>query len=427
MRVAVSIGILCALLTSGHQVANGAAAVGEAAASETVTSITCPSSLQRRIDRAAPGSTLEVPACIYRETIRIDKPLVLVTDGATIDGGRIRKYGIVVTADDVVIQGFEVRRTRNPAQEGAIQVRDSNRFTLRGAYVHNSGGACISIVGGSGHVIAHSTLAYCAQEGFHLSRVTNTRVAYNRIHHNNPDSRFDMEWEAGGGKASHSSGLTFVGNEVYRNRGPGLWCDLDCRNVVYRENRVRHNRWAGIMFEISDGARIVHNRVWENGWGKRTWGWGAGILISSSRNAEVAYNTVAWNADGISVVSQDRSDSYAFEPGVSTWNRVTRVRVHDNAVYLDPQRTDRSDKFAVGWIQDWAGVMFRTRSHNVGAHNSYWYGSPEPTRRFAWRDSVSRLRSFNWTPGEAGGVYMTPGQRDRRLACVGVPLRPQTH
>src|SRR5262249_49457124 len=41
---------------------------------------TCSTSLQSQIDAAPSGSTLSLPACIYRETISINKPLTL--DGA---------------------------------------------------------------------------------------------------------------------------------------------------------------------------------------------------------------------------------------------------------------------------------------------------------------------------------------------------------
>ena len=129
-----------------------------------------------------------------------------------------------------------------------------NRFTLRNTYVHNTGGACISISGGSGHQILDSELAYCAQEGFHLSGVVDTLVARNAIHHNNPNRAYDPGWEAGAGKAGGARRLTFEANRVYANRGPGLWCDVDCRDVTFRGNRIHHNENAGIYFEISNGA-----------------------------------------------------------------------------------------------------------------------------------------------------------------------------
>jgi parallel beta-helix repeat protein len=94
-------------------------------------------------------------------------------------------------------------------------------------------------------------------------------------------------------KITRSEDLTVDQNEVDRNGGPGLWCDIDCTNAAFTNNRVHHNTRAGIMFEISHYGTITGNAAWENGWGKRSWVWGAGILVSTSDNTEVAHNVVA--------------------------------------------------------------------------------------------------------------------------------------
>jgi parallel beta-helix repeat protein len=387
----------------------------------------CNRTLQEIIDAAGAGTVVQVPACVYRETVYITKSLVLRASGATVDGEGIRTYGVVVTADDVTLSGLEVQRTTNGPQDGAIRVRSSNQFTLRDANVHDAAGACISISGGFGHRIENSVLAHCGQEGFHLTRVSDVVMAGNQIHHNNASHAYDMEWEAGGGKASHSQHLTFDSNEVYSNGGPGLWCDLDCHDVTYTNNRLHHNDWAGIMFEISDGAVISGNQAWENGWAKTTWGWGAGILIASSRNVDVSNNTVAWNGDGISVISQDRSSSYAYQPGVSTWNDVVNINVHDNYVIVAPRSSETSDTFLTGWLQDWGGVMFDGASRNLGTRDRYWDATAEPSSRFAWNGSISRLADFNATPGEEDGVYISNGERDAVLQATGMPTSGEPH
>jgi parallel beta-helix repeat protein len=391
----------------------------------------CPPSLQALVDGAPSGSTLNVPACTFTETVTITKPLTLTTNGARVDGQGVRTYGFVVKADDVTIDGFEVTGTTNSAQRGAVQVRESIRFTLRNAHIHHTGGACISIAEGSGHQILDSELAYCEQEGFHLTKVSDTLLARNRIHHNNPNYAYKSSWEAGGGKATRSERLIFEANEVYANRGPGIWCDLDCQDVIIRGNRVHHNEKAGIYFEISDGALIEGNLAWENGWNKMSWGWGGGIVVSSSRNAEVRNNVVAWNADGISVISQDRTNTSRYVPGVSTWNEVVGNHVHNNDIILAPQPSDESDKFMLAWLQDWSGgVMFDPGSDNRGHDNRYWNARDEPSTRFAWgtgRSGVFRfLSDFNATPGESAGRYLTPGERDALLARFGIPPAPQS-
>ena len=379
------------------------------------TSGPCPASLQSLIDSAASGSTLAVPACTYRESVRIPKPLTLVTKGGKVDGEGIRTYGFVVAANDVTIDGFEITRTTNPAQDGAVRSRDVDRFTLRNAHIHHTGGACVSVARGSGHRIVDSELAYCAQEGFHITGVADMVVARNRIHHNNPNAQFDTGWEAGGGKATAVRGLVFEGNQSWSNIGPGLWCDIDCRSVVFRNNRVWGNSEAGIFFEISNGALIEGNQAWENGWRHTGWGWGAGILVSSSRNVEIRRNVVAWNADGVSIISQNRSG----------WTDVINISVHHNDIVLGPRTWDPSDKFLLGWLQDHAGVMYNAASNNSGHSNRYWHSQPEPTwARFDWAGPKSRLSDFNATPGESDGRYLTNSEKDAVLGNYALPLNP---
>ena len=95
---------------------------------------------------------------------------------------------------------------------------------------------------------------------------------------------------------------------VYDNGEKGLWLDVSCFNATISNNRVHDNDTAGIMDETSTNTKINGNAAWANGFGRygAVWGWGAGILVSSSKAAEVWDNTVAWNYAGISVISQDR-------------------------------------------------------------------------------------------------------------------------
>lgn len=378
----------------------------------------CPASLQRLVDQATAGSTVTVGPCIFRETVNIGKPLTVITVGGKVDGEGSRTHAFVVSADDVTIDGFEITRTTNPAQDGAVRVRNASRFKLRNAHIHHTGGACISIAGGSGHRVLNSELAYCEQEGFHLPSITDSVIARNRIHHNNPNNRYSSGWEAGAGKlSSGAKRVTFENNEVYANVGWGLWADYVDGGIVFRGNRIHHNTRGGIHFEISTGALIEGNAVWENGWGHTTWGWGAGIVISSSRNVEVRDNVVAWNGDGIAVVSQNRGGAA---------NTVANVHVHHNAVAIAPQPSDSSASSLLAWQEDWNGVMHNSASNNRGGLNRYWHPNPEPGSRFEWDGTIGRLTTFNATPGEEGGAYLTLSARDAVLSAAGIPLRPIT-
>src|SRR5205814_6397300 len=50
----------------------------------------CGTSLQAQVDAATPGSTVSVPACVYRETVNVNKPLTLAGQpGAEIRGSDV--------------------------------------------------------------------------------------------------------------------------------------------------------------------------------------------------------------------------------------------------------------------------------------------------------------------------------------------------
>jgi parallel beta-helix repeat protein len=174
---------------------------------------------------------------------------------------------------------------------------------------------------------------------------------------------------------------------------------------VVTNNRVHHNDRDGIFFEISSGARIEGNSVWNNGSGFAAWGYGAGITISSSDRAQVRGNVVAWNARGISVISQDRN--------LKPHNNNT---VTDNVVVAA-----RGDKVA-GWYDDHGGSLYSSANGNSGSGNRYWVGSAEPSSgRFEWSGARTTLAAYNATRGEEGATYLSTGERDAILGGAGIP------
>ncbi len=258
----------------------------------------------------------------------------------------------------------------------------------------------------------------------------------NKLHDNNTEDTYNMNWGAGGEKTTLNTGLlTFNFNEVYGNHGPGLWCDISCRNVTYSNNIVHDNIASGIMYEISDGGKIFGNKVWNNGIDSSGYGWGPGILLSSSANTEVYNNVVAWNADGISVISQQRCPTVTPDCP-DWWNKSIGNYIHDNSIIKNAKNTGGYwDNLALAWLQDGNGVMSIPASNNRGANNKYWYDQPESffstinSPQFAWSTDPAHttyfsLVDFNATPGEKGGRYLTNTEKDTILAQNLMPNCP---
>jgi parallel beta-helix repeat protein len=339
---------------------------------------------------------VNVVSCSFKERVTISKQLTLI--GGTIDGTGL---GVAL-------------------QDGALTVRAAD-VVVQHVRVLGSGGAGIRIEGDRVRV-EDSEFDHNIQEGYSVD-ANDTLFLRTHFHHNNEARTVDPDWEAGGGK-SHGERNTFDGCESDHNGGPGIWFDTWYPTpyppdrsfnpgTVVKNCRV-HDNEAGIMYEVSDGATITDNVVWGNGWVSRGWFWSAGILISSSRNVEVARNIVAFNLDGISVLSQGRPDL----PG-----NTVNVNVHDNVVIQgadDP--TDTSDKAILAFEQDWSGGIWDAASNNRGSNNRFWSVYPEPRwSRFVWNGSVDTLAKLNATPAGGGSTYLSTAEKDAILASAGIP------
>src|SRR5262249_30354204 len=227
----------------------------------------------------------------------------------------------------------------------------------------------------------------------------------NRITGNNTRN-YDAGATASGAKFLWVNGLTVDGNEVDNNNGRGLWTDTGVQNATFTNNRLHDNRLNGLFLESSHYLTVTGNVAWYNGWGGAGWAWGGGITLSSSDHADVSGNTVAWNADGITVISQSRSDD---APHIEN-------NVHDNTIAMDPPTSD-SSAYATGWVMDWSGILFNASSNNRGANNHYWYPWVENGQvRFGWNGTKSKLMDYELTPAETSVSYLNTAQKDTALA-----------
>jgi len=123
------------------------------------------SPLQAAVDAAPPGQTVRVSPGVYKEMVRITKPLTLLCEsGAVIDGEGIRDNGIAILQErapetgqllhgdisNITISGCEIRNTREAAiiigADDDIPVSAApHDITIQGNNIHNfdcTGPAC---------------------------------------------------------------------------------------------------------------------------------------------------------------------------------------------------------------------------------------------------------------------------------------------
>lgn len=208
------------------------------------------------------------------------------------------------SAADVSISHLTVEKYASAAQRGAIHAREGAGWTVENCEVRLNSGAGVSV--GTGSRVRNCNIHHNGQIGIE-GNGKDIRIEDNRIWSNNIHG-FDATWEAGGVKIAKSIGVVFRGNHVHDNNGPGLWCDIDCHNVVYEENLVENNRDVGIFHEISFKAVIRKNVLRHNGSAARGWFWGADIVLAASQDVQVFDNTliVAPGLCGIMLIDQGR-------------------------------------------------------------------------------------------------------------------------
>jgi hypothetical protein len=295
----------------------------------------------------------------------------------------VASFAFESTATDVSISNVTVEKFSSAAQKGAIHAREGARWTIENCDVRLNSGAGISI--GTGSRVRTCDIHHNGQIGIE-GHGRGIHIEDNRIWSNNIYG-FDPAWEAGGVKIAESDGVMFRRNHVHDNNGPGLWCDIDCYNVVYEENLVENNQGSGIFHEISFNAVIHKNTLRHNGGGDRSWFWGADITIAASQDVEVSDNTVTVAAGGCGIMLIDqgrRSDNgrrYKTRNNVIRGNEMTFEGAACAGGASDTKPDDQN--FAI-----------IANGNNQFDGNTYRVGRTSEPARFVWGQDVTDWDRF---------------------------------
>ena len=277
--------------------------------------------LQARIDAAPRGSTLVVPAAVYRGSIVVHGPLTIVGErGATIDGGG-RGSVVTISGNNVVLRGFTIRNSGRDVTEEAAGVKitgsnhriESNEIVDVYFGIHIGDGAG-NVVDGNrirpgkqygarpGHAVnawhlRHSRISgnhiAAARDGIYLSFTERVDVIGNVVE----DCRYGLH-------SMYSQEARFENNEATGNLlGAAL---MMSERLVLKDNRIRQHREGvaayGVLLKdigdlIAEGNEITSNRI--------------GIYAESvpsdpRREAVFAGNVIAGNEVGLALQSTAR-------------------------------------------------------------------------------------------------------------------------
>jgi parallel beta-helix repeat protein len=357
------------------------------------------------------------PACDRPEALFLDdRPLSKVSSRRELAGGTVyvdyahgriylfddptnrkveltaARFAFESAAADVSIGHMTVEKFASVAQKGAIHAREGARWSIENCEVRLNSGAGISV--GTGSRVRNCNVHHNGQIGIEGNgkdiQVENCRIWSNNVY------GFDPTWQAGGVKIALSDGLAFRGNHVHDNHGPGLWCDIDCRNVIYEGNLVKNNQFSGIFHETSFNAVIRKNVLQNNGWGDRGWFWGADITVAASQNVEVTGNKVSVipGGCGIMLIDQGRrrrdGGLYKTRDNVVSANEMTFEGGACAGGVSDTKPQDEN----YGIISD---------GNNRFDGNTYRVGRPGEPARFVWGNEVTDWEGFRRRGLEGSG------------------------
>lgn len=268
-------------------------------------------------------------------------------------------YAFVGTASDVLISNLTIEKFASPAQHGAIDGDFSINWIVQNNIVRLNHGRGIRL--GHGMQVINNIISDNGQMGVG-GEGDNVLVEWNDIARNN-FAGFDDTWEAGGTKFARTDGLIVRHNYVYENFGPGLWTDIDNINSVYDTNLVMNNESMGIFHEISYDVVIMNNVSMFNAMTNYPWLYGAQIIISSSRNADIFDNRVVVSqggGNGITLLQQNR--------GIGVYGDYL---TQNNDVYNNT--VVHLGVFGINGIgADWEQDSFYSQGDNSFDNNSYY-------------------------------------------------------
>lgn len=278
-----------------------------------------PSPLQTQIDRAAPGTTIDVGPGIYEGDLVIDRPLRLRGNGWPRLVGAGADSVVRIRADDVTIEGFEI-----DGRGGGDLGRDSSGIhvsghravirrcrianSLFGIYLREAHGSLVEqcTIGGipgkdagekgSGIHVWNTerfrligNVVRDARDGFYIQSSHHGTVAHNEAR----DLRYGLHY-------MFSDDNTFTDN-LFENGAAGAAL-MYSRRIEFRRNRFVRNRGfasVGLLFKTCDDVIAEDNLVADNA---------RGIFLEGSSRIELRGNVIA-GSDTAVVLYSSTSES----------------------------------------------------------------------------------------------------------------------
>jgi parallel beta-helix repeat protein len=333
-------------------------------------------SIQNAIDRARPGDTIEVMPGIYNEQLVVDVDNLTIrginseTGGAgavlpTLDGKEEIFDGLIVSANNVRFEGFEIRNYL----ANAVLAQYARNLTLSSLRVEKTGLYGIHILNSNDVTIDNVVASGTTDVGIYLNASRNSRIVNCETHGNTI-----------GIHVENCLGTSIETNIVHDN-SCGIMVSALPNNVstVAKECRITRNR-------------ILNNNARNSGELSTFIGGlpeGAGILILSADDTEVTANEIRGNAT-YAVAVLGRQSSTDSGGGFDVGSVPERNWIHDNTYSENgsnpAHQTSRAGMSGADLVWDLSGSTNRWQEDGASRASPVLHGGwPTLARRAYWR------------------------------------------
>ncbi len=276
-------------------------------------------SIQAAVNAASKGDVIRVMPGTYREKgILINKPLVLQgIDYPVLDGEK--KYEVLtITADHVVVEGFEIIRSGYSSMDelAAVRIKQASYAGIRNNRLRDN------------------------FFGIYCQHATHSLIANNDIR-----SEGGSELEAGNGIHAWKSDHLVINDNFISGHRDGIYFEFVTESTITNNKSHRNVRY-GLHFMFSHQDIYTNNTFSENG---------AGVAVMYSRQVTMINNRFLdnWGSAAYAILLKEISDSYA------AYNEFAR---NTTAIYMEG--SSRLTIFANRFIQNGYGIRIQASCDN---------------------------------------------------------------
>ena len=254
------------------------------------------SSIRRALDAAGTGDRIIVHAGTYQECpVVIDRSITLSGYGLPILDAQGEREGVIIEADSVTVEGFEIRHTGYSYIEdrAGIRVKRNKAFTIRnnrliltffGIYLEHARSGVVENNAILGKPLGEAN----SGNGIHLWYCSEVDIRNNLIRGHRDGIYFEFATDSRIRNNISEDNLRYGLHFMFSN------------DDIYTGNTFRENG-AGVAVMFSRRIRMLHNLFHLN-WGQAAYG----LLLKEIYDAEIRENTFQKNTIGIFTEGSNR-------------------------------------------------------------------------------------------------------------------------